>query len=327
MYNITEERVSTSRSIGKPAQIASGTPWMLGNPSAIMDALPRRTAENTMATGKNTYSQQQRSLAELMLAVAGESVTVMKKHAPQQALKLKRQDEWGLYLEFIKVMFNLTDRLSAFHVPIKDQPDFMNGLEDAVTAQLRLVLEPAFGSNIDQTEIMLTIGGAVAESRQLYERYRFSITEDSKTKNEMFDSFGGRVADALGVAGNPQITSAATLCATAVVPAITAILKSEPPPSAAASAATPTGGGADSPAAPKGQTGNEIKLISVMSNVSGEEVETRWGLHPRFRQDLTAEEVQQLTRLMNRVAKVLGERYAAVAFSDEWDSWHKAGHA
>lgn len=282
-----------------------------------------------MATTKTPYSQQLRSLAELMLAVAGESVTVMKKNAPEQALKLKRQDEWGLYLEFIKVMFNLTDRLSAFHVPIKDQPEFMNGLEDAVTAQLKSVLEPAFGSSVDQTEIMLTIGGAVAESRQLYERYRFSVTEDSKTKNEMFDAFGARVADALGVAGNPQITSAATLCATAVIPALTAILKGDAPPSASGASPKPAGSVAAeaSPATPKGQTGNEIKLISVMSNVTGEEVETRWGLHPRFRQDLTAEEVQQLTKLMNRVAKVLGERYATVAFSDEWSSWHKAGHA
>ena len=282
-----------------------------------------------MATTKTPYTPQLRQLAELMLAVAGESVTVMKKHAPEKALKLKRQDEWGLYLEFLKVMFNLTDRLSAFHIPIKDQPEFMNGLEDAVTAQLKTVLEPAFGSNIDQNEIILTIGGAVAESRQLYEHYRFSINEDSKTKNEMFETFGERIAVALGVAGNPKITAAATLCATAIVPAITAILRGDAPPIAAdvstpqiSSTSAPT-----KPAGPRGQTGNEIKLISIMSNVTGEEVETRWGLHPRFRQDLAPEEVQQLTKLMNRVAKVLGERYASVAFSDEWSSWHKAGHA
>lgn len=283
-----------------------------------------------MTTGRTPYSSQQRSLAELMLAVAGESVTVMKKNAPEQALKLKRQDEWGLYLEFLKVMFNLTDRLSAFHIPIKDQPDFMNGLEDAVTTQLKVVLEPAFGPNVDQSEIMMTIGGAVAESRQLYERYRFSITEDSKAKNEMFDAFGGRVAEALGVSGHPQITSAATLCASAAVPAITAILQGDAPPTATslpASAAIPAGGSVTASSSSKNQTGNEIKLISVMSSITGEEVETRWGLHPRFRQDLTQEEAQQLMRLMNRVAKILGERYASVAFSDEWASWHKAGHA
>ncbi|HEU0068013.1 MAG TPA: hypothetical protein VFQ26_01965 [Nitrospiraceae bacterium] len=65
----------------------------------------------------------------------------------------------------------------------------------------------------------------------------------------------------------------------------------------------------------------------MMATVAGEEVETRWGLHPRFRQDLPPEDVQQLNKLMNRVAKILGERYASVAFSDEWTSWHKAGHA
>jgi len=282
-----------------------------------------------MTTFKGSYHQQLRTLAELMLAVAGESVTVMKKNAPQQAMKLKRQDEWGLYLEFIKVMFNLTDRLSAFHIPIKDQPEFMNGLEDAVTAHLKTALEPAFGSNLDQTEIMMTVGGAVAESRELYEQYRFSINEDSKSKNAMFDAFGGRIADTLGVSGNREITSAATLCATAVVPAISAILQGQPPPDSPSKSSpgeiAPVTG--DSASMTKTQTGNEIKLISVMSNVSGEEVETRWGLHPRFRQDLTSDELQQLTKLMNRVAKILGERYATVAFSNEWTSWHKAGHA
>jgi hypothetical protein len=279
-----------------------------------------------MATTNVMYSETQRSLAELMLAVAGESVTVMKKNAPDQALRLKRQDEWKLYLEFLKVTFNLVDRLSAFHIPIKDQPDFMNGLEDAVTTRLRAVLEPAFGSSIDQNEIMMTISGVVAESRKLYEGYRFSIAEESKARNEMFDAFGGRVTDALGIANNPQITSAATLCATAMVPAITAILKGERPPDANAAALSSAAQTASSEPL-RGQTGNEIKLISVMSDVSGDEIETRWGLHPRFRQDLTAEESQQLTKLMNRVAKVLGERYAAVAFSEEWNSWHKAGHA
>ena len=281
-----------------------------------------------MATTKIPYNEQQRSLAELMLAVAGESVTVLKKNAPERALQLKRQDEWKLYLEFLKLTFNLTDRLSAFHIPIKDQPEFMIGLEDAVTAQLRAVLEPAFGSGVDQNDIIMTIRGVVAESRKLYERYRFSITEESKTKNEMFDAFGGRVADALGVADNPQITSAAMLCATATVPAITAILKGEPAPAiSTASQSFSNEPMTASSATPKGHTGNEIKLISVMSDVTGEEIETRWGLHPRFRQDLTADEMQQLTKLMNRVAKVLGERYATVAFSEEWNSWHKAGHA
>ena len=78
---------------------------------------------------------------------------------------------------------------------------------------------------------------------------------------------------------------------------------------------------------PDRATGNEIKLVSVMSTVEGEQVETRWGLHPGFRQDLNPEEARELSRLMNRIAQILGERYAAVAFSENWASWHKTGHA
>lgn len=279
-----------------------------------------------MTTAKTEYQQQLRALAELMLAVSGESVTMMKRNAPEQALKLKRQDEWSLYLEFLKVMFNLTDRLSALHIPIKDQMEFMNGLEDAVTNQLKTVLEPAFGANTDQMEIVMTIGGAVAESRQIYEKYKFLITEDSKTKNEMFQAFAERVAELIGAPQNGQVLSAAMLCASAVVPAISAVLEGQAPPSTSVAGAASASSEKES-GERKGPTGQEIKLVSLMSSVNGEEVETRWGLHPRFRKDLSPSELQQLTKLLNRVAKILGERYAAVAFSPEWASWHKAGHA
>src|SRR6187399_1057994 len=98
-----------------------------------------------MANANTAYQERLRQLAELMLAVSGESVTMMKRAAPQQALKLKRKEEWGIYLEFLKIMFNLTDRMVALHIPMKDQIEFMNGLEDAVTQQLKRALEPAFG--------------------------------------------------------------------------------------------------------------------------------------------------------------------------------------
>ena len=277
-----------------------------------------------MATANTEYNERLRQLAELMLAVSGESVTMMKRTVPDQALKLKRQQEWGVYLEFLKIMFNLTDRLVALHIPMKDQLEFMNGLEDAVTQQLKHALEPAFGNNADQMEIVLTIGTTVAESRETYERYMFLISEDSKTKNEMLRDFGDKVADALGAAGNTQLSSAATLCAGAVVPAISAVLQGQAPPDQDAAPAAPAAVGS---AEEQGTTGQEIKLVSLMSSVSGEEVETRWGLHPRFRNDLTPTELRQLTKLLNRVAKILGERYAAVAFSKDWASWHKAGHA
>ena len=278
-----------------------------------------------MTTATTEYKERLRQLAELMLAVSGESVTMMKRHAPEHALKLKRQDEWDIYLEFLKIMFNLTDRLVALHIPLKEQMEFMNGLEDAVTQQLKHALEPAFGNNADQMEIVMTIGTTVADSRQTYEHYKFLISEDSKTKNKMFHEFGEKVADAIGAPGNAQLSSAATLCISAVIPALSAVLQGQAPPSQEVSQTAPTAVG--SAAEQTRTTGQEIKLVSLMSSVVGEEVETRWGLHPRFREDLTPSELQQLTKLLNQVAKILGERYAAVAFSKEWASWHKAGHA
>jgi hypothetical protein len=278
-----------------------------------------------MATARIEYGQQLRQLAELMLAVSGESVTMMKTHAPEQALKLTRQDEWGIYLEFLKVMFNLTDRLSALYLPLKDQPEFMDSLEDAVATQLKTALEPAFSNNDDQLEIVLTIGNVVADSRQTYERYKFLVTEESKTKNEMFRDFGEKVAELLRAPGHGQLRSAAMLCASAVVPAINAVLQGQTPPPA--TSAQPTVASTSERTEKNRTTGQEIKLVSLMSTVSGEEVETRWGLHSRFRDDLTPSELQQLNKLLNRVAKILGERYAAVAFSEQWASWHKGGHA
>jgi len=278
-----------------------------------------------MTIKSHAFAQQMRTVAELMLAVSGESVSVIKRAAPEQALKLKRQDEWGIYLEFLRAMFNLTDRVSALHVPLKEQPQFMDELTDTVIDQLKKVLEPAFGAGDDQMEIVMTIGAAVSESRQTYERYRFLVTEDSPAKNDLYRDFSDRVARAVGAPGNPKVTAAATLCIAAVIPALTGIFEGQTPPIPAEATAASNPSAASS--TPRGATGTDIKLVSVMSSIKGEEVETRWGLHPRFRQDLTQEEAKQLTATMNRVAKILGERYATVAFSDQWASWHKAGHA
>ena len=272
-----------------------------------------------------SFAQQKHIVAEFMLAVAGESVSVIKRAVPEQALKLKRQDEWTIYLEFLRVMFNLADRVSMLHVPLKEQPQFMDELTDSVIDQLKKALEPAFGVGSDQTEIVLTIGAAVSESRETYERYRFMVTEESPAKNDLYRDFSDRIARLVGATNNPGVAAAATLCISAVIPALTGIFEGQAPPAVPdASASSPAGTARQ---APRGATGSEIKLVSVMSSIKGEEVETRWGLHPRFRQDLTQEEAKQLTTTMNRVAKILGERYAAVAFSDQWASWHKAGHA
>ena len=275
-----------------------------------------------MSASQGPYAGSLRDLASLMVAVAGESVTMVKRSAPEQAMKIKKSGEWEIYLEFLKLLFNLTDRLSAHYIPLKDQPLFMDDLEDAVTHQLKNVLAPALGPNTDEMEVVLAIGETVAQSRQRYEQFRFPVDEDSKQKDEYFKAFGETVAHLAGAPASGMVISAATLCGTAVIPAMKSLLESAAPGAAAGQAETAAPA---SPAAspPGDRAGNEIKLISIMSTIQGEEIETRWGLHPRFRQDLKPEQRQELNRLMNRVAQILGTRYAAVAFSPAWTAWHQ----
>jgi hypothetical protein len=280
-----------------------------------------------MSASQGEHVSLLRELAALLTAVSGESVTMVKRSVPDQTLKLTSQQEWKIYLEFLKVLFNLADRLAAFHLPLKDRPEFMDSLEDAVTRQLKAVLSPALGPDTDQMEVTLTIGQAVAESRQVYERQAFVVTEESPAKAEFLRLFGERIAEATQAPGNGLIISAATLCANAAIPAMKAAFEGATPKSPMLNA-TPEGGAETLRQPPgSGTMGNEIKLVSVMSMLEHEEVETRWGLHPRFRQDLTPDEMKELSRLMNRVTRIIGERYAAVAFSPNWAPWQQVGHA
>lgn len=276
-----------------------------------------------MSATQDPYAATLRDLASLMVAVSGESVTLVKRSAPEQAMKIKKSGEWEIYLEFLKLLFNLADRLSAHYIPLKDQPLFMDGLVDAVTQQLKNVLAPALGPDTDEMEVVLAIGQTVGQSRERYERFKFLATEDSKQKDEYFKTFGETIAHLLGARDNGMVISSATLCGSTVIPVMTSLLESVASGTAPARTAA-------APAAPamEGKIGNEIKLISVMSTVQGEEIETRWGLHPRFRQDLKPDQAQELNQLMNRIAQILGTRYASVAFSPKWAAWHQqAGNA
>lgn len=276
-----------------------------------------------MSATQDPYAAILRDLASLMVAVSGESVTLVKRSAPEQAMKIKKSGEWEIYLEFLKLLFNLADRLSAHYIPLKDQPLFMDGLVDAVTQQLKNVLAPALGPDTDEMEVVLAIGQTVGQSRERYERFKFLATEDSKQKDEYFKAFGETIAHLLGARDNGMVISSATLCGSTVIPVMTSLFES-------ATSGKAQDQTAATPAAPamEGKIGNEIKLISVMSTIQGEEIETRWGLHPRFRQDLKPEQAQELNTLMNRIAQILGTRYASVAFSPKWAAWHQqAGNA
>ncbi len=262
-----------------------------------------------MKHSNKEYETILKNLSDTMLDVCRESVALIKRSDQSASITLNQQQEWDLYLEFLKVMFNLADRVSAFYIPIQQQPEFMNGLEDHVSGQLKTLLAPSLSaSQIDEQEIVLSVGQAVSESRQAYERYKFVFSEDGKERNAFFRHASERVAGRAGAANNQAIMSTAVLCISAVLPALTALFEGKTPDPAATTApsAHPE---AEDPAATSRQV---IKLISVVAAISGAggEFETRWGLLPQFRRDLTSDQIEALTRHMNRVAQIVGDRFA-----------------
>lgn len=265
------------------------------------------------------YESVLNDLSNTILGVCRESVTLIKQSDQSAAITLNQQQEWKIYLEFLKVLFNLADRISAFYIPIQHQPEFMNRLEDHVSERLRTLLAPSLSSSqIDEQEIIVAVGQAVAESRETYEPYKFVFSEDSKERNALFQHVGERVAGLAGAAGNQAIMSTTTVCIGAVIPALTALFEGKPSePEAGTSPAHAKGpSAAQHPSTgATGATGEPhgaklIKLISVVASISGNEFETRWGLLPQFRQDLKPDQIKALTEYMNRVAQIVGDRFA-----------------
>jgi hypothetical protein len=271
-----------------------------------------------------------KDLAHTMMSVARESVSLIKRSDQKQAMKLQRRQEWDIYLEFLRMLFNLVDRLSGFYVPIQAQRDFMNSLEDSVAHQLKTVLAPSLSSSeVDDMELTLSVGQTVSESREIYERFKFVVTDQTKERDQYFQFFSERVASKAGAPGKQEITAAAFLCGSAVVPALKSLFEdaTKPKVEAAAPAAplvsaemsgasvssTQEGSLSTQSGAPETTGKNLIKLISVVSRAQGEEVESWWGLHPQFRRDLPPDEAKELAKHMNRVTRIVGERFAIVA--------------
>lgn len=282
------------------------------------------------------YGQILDDLANTMLGVARESVSMVKRSDQAISTKLSREQEWEVYLEFIKVMFNLADRASAFYIPLQQQPQFMDSLEDYVSDRLTTLLAPSMSSSeIDDQEVMLSIGQAVGESRQIYEKYKFVFSEDAKERNALFQHAAERVAGRAGAGNNQAIISASTLCISAVIPAMTALFEgktgehqseiaSSDPETASTAKTTTASSGASEPSTPGAQA---IKLISVMSSITGEEFETRWGLFPQFRRDLQPEQLKEITKHMNRVSQLVGDRFAVLSSKISNESDQPSGNA
>ena len=254
-----------------------------------------------------------KDLSNTILDVCRESVTLVKRSDQAVTSTLTQKQEWEIYLEFLKVLFNLADRISAFHVSIQQQPAFMNSLEDHVSERLKTLLAPSLSSaQIDEQEIVVAIGRAVAESREAYETYKFVYSEDNKARNAFLQHVGERVAGRAGAVKNEAIISTTTLCIGAVIPALAALFEGKTPePETESSPDTQAQAARQSSSPSPDPSGTRvIKLISVVTSISGEEFETRWGLLPQFRRDLKPDQVEALTDYMNRVARIVGDRFA-----------------
>ncbi|GJL68085.1 MAG: hypothetical protein NPIRA06_07200 [Nitrospirales bacterium] len=274
--------------------------------------MAKQSAEN--------YENVLKDLAHTMMSVARESVGLIKRSDQKLAMKLQRKQEWEIYLEFLRMLFNLVDRLSGFYIPIQAQKEFMNSLEDSVAHQLKTVLAPSLSSSeVDDMEVTLSVGQVVADSRKTYEKFKFVVTDQSKERDQYFQFFSERIASKAGAPGKQEITAAAFLCGSAVVPALKSLFedatqpKVEPATSAVPPAAAQEGSSSTKSGAPDTAGKNLIKLISVVSRAQGEEVESWWGLHPQFRRDLPEDEAKELAKHMNRATRIVGERFAVVA--------------
>lgn len=273
------------------------------------------------------YRTVLKDLSATMLGVCRESIGIIKRSDQAVGIHLTQRQEWEVYLEFMKILFHLVDRASLFYVPVQRQPEFMNGLEDHVSHELKTALGHSLSAaHVDEQAIVVSVGQAVAESRHLYERHTFVFSEDSKERHAFFQHASERIAARAGAADNQDVRSAATLCVSAVIPAITALFEGKDPEMKATSP-EPTTEETPSPALTTAHRKQAIKLISVVASTSGEECETRWGLFPQFRRDLTPEQVTTITSHMNRVAQIVGDRFAVASSKRSDDSTPHVGNA
>jgi hypothetical protein len=58
-------------------------------------------------------------------------------------------------------------------------------------------------------------------------------------------------------------------------------------------------------------------LIHVLVDREGEQVSSKWGIHPQLKKDLSPSEWQELSEHMNRVTAIVGAKFAEQLAADE----------
>jgi len=180
-------------------------------------------------SGKGLSPENQRKawvLGELMLMIARESMTLIKRNEPAAGTKVSRKQEWDAFIEFLKVLFNLADRVGAFYVPVSEYLQFLDAVEDAVIDQMNNAFRQQAGPTYDETPLKVSIAAAFDLGQKVYQPYQFMVLEGGKERDRYFQKFGEAVATALGVRGNNTVATTATMCAGSSIAAMKALMES-----------------------------------------------------------------------------------------------------
>ncbi len=165
-------------------------------------------------------------MAELMLMIARESMTLIKRNAPAVGSKVTRKQEWEAFIEFLKVLFNLADRVAAFHVPVSEYLQFLDALEDAVGDQMNNAFRKQAGPSYDDTSVKASVSAAFDVGQKFYQSHQFMIFEEGRDRDAYFKKFGETLASTLGSRSNTTIVTTASMCASTSIAAMKALMES-----------------------------------------------------------------------------------------------------
>ena len=183
-----------------------------------------------MAPGKRCLSQEWQTkswtLGELMVVISRESMMLLKRQVPNIFADLQRKQDWDAFLEFLKVLFNLVDRVGALYVPVNEYLQFLDAVEDAVIDHMNNSFRQQAGPGYDDTPLKVSVAAAFDVAQKFYQPYRFMITEEGPEKDRYLKAFGDAVAAAVGAKANPMIVTTASMCAGSSIAAVKALLES-----------------------------------------------------------------------------------------------------
>jgi hypothetical protein len=166
------------------------------------------------------------TLGELMIVISRESMVRLKHQAPNALGNLDRKQEWEAFIEFLKVLFNIVDRIATLYVPMSEFLQFLDAVEDAVIDHMNNAFRKQAGAAYDETPLKMSISGAFDAAQKTYQPHKFMITEESPERDRYLTAFGETLARVVGLNGNKMIVTTASMCASSSIAAIKALMES-----------------------------------------------------------------------------------------------------